>query len=131
MLAHGFGERLHRAETMPFVRAIEEVVEDVVWAAPWVNTVELIHTCLLCISRPIGWVKNDIALHRHRWVCNEPEKPTGTGCSDVVTRAHRSTHKRGARTSFWRSADKVWDLGLHACDFNSTLHDIRSYDKCY
>ena len=47
MLAHGFGERLHRAETMPFVRAIEEVVEDVVWAAPWVDTVELVHILLV------------------------------------------------------------------------------------
>jgi hypothetical protein len=32
-----------RAESVTIVRTVEEVVDDVVWAAPWINTAELVH----------------------------------------------------------------------------------------
>jgi hypothetical protein len=43
ILADPVLERLRVAETMPFVRAVDEVVEDMMWAAPWMKAAEPVH----------------------------------------------------------------------------------------
>jgi len=43
MLAYAVLKRLCCAEYMPLERAVEEVVEDMMWAAPWMKAAELVH----------------------------------------------------------------------------------------
>ena len=119
VLARRPGEGFCRAESVTVVRTVEEVVDDVVWAAPWIEAEELVHIpCIVQLST------NRVGVKRHHvaqaQLLSRRER-RARNCSVIVSVLarvcpHKRNHsevKRG-RESLGPGLHMSWIVELHA-----------------
>ena len=119
ILAGRPGERFCRAESVAVVRTIEEVMDDVVWAAPWIGTAELVHIPSVVQLSPnrVGEKRHHVAqaqlLSRRETTSAKLQRDCECPGTRVSPQENHSEVKRG-RESFDQGLHMSWIVELHA-----------------